>query len=353
MKTRRIFFAITSVLILALGACDNNMDNMDMTGDPSVTPVSAISGDALYVVNGGDNSISVINTETGNVTGTIALKNASYPHHISISPDGQTIALAVPGMDLSGGHDATQSGMQMKGIVMLLEAKSGAMKSFKKMDVMNHNAAFSKDGKEIWTSQMEKNTVVILDAANMNVLKTLSVGDDPAEVSFSPDGKYAFVANGESDNVTVIDAALKTVVKTIPVGDNPVGAWPASNNVMYVDNETGKSITAIDVATLQIIRTYQLGFTPAMAAVVGSELWVTDTQNGKVVIFKTDSDEKTGEITTAAGAHAIAFNTDRTKAYISNQNANSVSVIDVSAKTVLKTISVGSKPNGILFRANQ
>ena len=342
-----------AAIATALLSCENTAHNgHEYMADPSTIAITAITHDALYVVNGGDNSISVINTETDNIIGTIALQNIHYPHHISLSPDGGKLAIAVPGNDLSGGHEGHGSGTLVQGIVMMLDAKTGAMQSFKKLAVMNHNAAFSKDGQEIWTTQMSSGTVLVLKAGNFELLKTIPVGSGPAEVSFSPDGKYAFVANGESDNVTVIDAALKTVVKTIPVGNNPVGAWPASNNVMYVDNETGKSITAIDASTLEIIRTYQLGFTPAMAAVVGTELWVTDTQNGKVVIFKTDSDEKVGEITTAAGAHAIAFNADKSKAYISNQNANSVSVIDVATKTVLKTITVGSKPNGIVFRAH-
>ncbi len=346
----KIFSA--AVMALTIVACENTAQNGQYPVDPSSTAIAAITHDALYVVNGGDNAISVINTENDMEAGKILLKNAQYPHHISLSPDGGKLAIAVPGSEFNDGH-AHSHGTQAQGMVLVLDAKTGAMLSFKNLAGMNHNAAFSKDGQEIWTTQMNSGTVLVLKADNFDLLKTIPVGSDPTEVSFSPDGKYAFVANGESDNVSVIDAALKTIVKTIPVGDNPVGAWQGSNNVMYVDNETGKSITAIDALTLQIIRTYQLGFTPAMAAVVGSELWVTDTQNGKVVIFKTDSDEKIGEITTAASAHAITFNADKSKVYISNQNANSISVIDVATKAVLKTIAVGSKPNGILFRAKE
>jgi YVTN family beta-propeller protein len=120
---------------------------------------------------------------------------------------------------------------------------------------------------------------------------------------------------------------------------------------MYVDNEAGKSISAIDVGTLSVVRTYALGFTPGFAATApGGELWVSDDDNGRVVFYRTDSDVKLGELATGAGAHAIAFSADGSRAYVTNQRADTVSVVDVSARAVLATIPVGSKPNGVIFR---
>ncbi|MBK7525990.1 MAG: hypothetical protein IPI59_00165 [Sphingobacteriales bacterium] len=57
-----------------------------------------------------------------------------------------------------------------------------------------------------------------------------------------------------------------------------------------------------------------------------------------------------GNITTGADAHAIAFNADGTNAYVTNQGAGTVSVIDVATHSVSNTIMVGSKPNGIAIK---
>jgi YVTN family beta-propeller protein len=120
---------------------------------------------------------------------------------------------------------------------------------------------------------------------------------------------------------------------------------------MYVDNETGKTLSAIDPQSLTVIRTYNLGFTPAMAQTAQSgELWVTDTDNGKVVFFAAASDSKIGELASGAGAHAISFASDGATAYVTNQTAGTLSIIDVATKTVRKTLTVGAKPNGVLFR---
>jgi YVTN family beta-propeller protein len=318
-------------------------------GDPSSTPIAPVGSGALYVVNGGSNSLTVINTATNEVLGAIALKNAAFPH---ISADNSLIALAIPGVDLSGGHEAGHGGHGTTGAVLLLDASTGATKAGRRFDYSNHNAAFSPDGKETWTSQMTSpGKILVLDASTLATLKTIEVGKLPAEVTFTLSGKYAFAANGGSNDVTVIDAGAKTVVKTIAVGANPVGAWPGKDSIMYVDNEAAKSLTAIHGETLEVLRTYDLGFTPAMAATTaGGELWVTDTENGKVVFYPAGSTAKSGELATGAGAHAIAFAKDGKLAYVTNQGAGTVSVIDVVSRTLSKSIAVGSKPNGIIVR---
>jgi YVTN family beta-propeller protein len=333
---------------VALTACGHDM------ADPASVPIAPITFDAVFVVNGGDNSISVINAETDEVAGTIALQNVSFPHHIYLSPDRATMLVAVPGVDLSGGHTGGggHGGHGGGGAVLVLDATTGAMQASRLLEMANHNAVFAPGGGAIWTTQTAApGQVLILDPVTLETRTSIQVGDDPSEVTFAPSGARAFVANTGSDSVTVLDPD-GTVVQTITVGDAPVGAWPAADGRMYVDNEAGMSITAIDAATLAVDRTYDLGFMPAMAAVAsGGELWVTDTDNGQLVFFDTTDGSRLGELPTGAGAHAIAFSADGAKAYVSNQTAGTVAVVDVATKTVAKTITVGAKPNGIAYRA--
>jgi YVTN family beta-propeller protein len=323
----------------------------DTVDNPTTIPIPAITFDALFVVNGGGNSISVINTSTNEVAGTIPLKDAEFPHHLYLSPDRASLSLAVPGMDLSSGHGGGHGSMAMKGAILKLNALTGATEISRVFEASNHNGAFSPDGKEIWTSQMTMpGKILVLEALTLKTLKTIEVGDMPAEVTFSRDGKYAFSANGMADNVTVIDAAAKSIVKTIPVGSNPVGAWPGPDSLLFVDNEEGKSITVINASKPDTVLTFPLGFTPGMAAVAPSgELWVTDSDNGKVAFFSIGTGAKLGETATGAGAHGIAFSGDGT-AYVSNQGAASVSVLNVATKAVTKSITVGVEPNGMVFR---
>ncbi|MBS2012600.1 MAG: hypothetical protein JST00_06935 [Deltaproteobacteria bacterium] len=380
--------AISAALLVAACGSHGGAD-AEHGGDgmvaPGSVPIAAIDGDAVYVVNGEDSSISVVDPAAGRVLGTIALQNVKFPHHVYLSPDRARLAVAVPGHDLSGGHASTPAAempaqhgsahgaaaaiapasMDMPehgasatesggGAVLVLDARTGATIASRRLDAPNHNAIFSPDGKEIWTAQLiDAGTVLVLDAQTLETMKTIPVGRVPAEVTFSPDGRYAFVANGTSNDVSVIDAATKTVVKTLPMDREPVGAWPGADGMMYVDCEVGKTIKAIDPKTLTVVRTYALGFTPGYAAVPMSrtgELWLTDTEAGKIVFNKTSADAKTAEVSTAPGAHALAFSADGGTAYVTNQLGASISIVDAATKTVKATIPVGKKPNGVVFR---
>ena len=59
----------------------------------------------------------------------------------------------------------------------------------------------------------------------------------------------------------------------------------------------------------------------------------------------------TGEVATDTGAHAVAFTGDGAKAYVSNQLAGTVSVIDVAKREVIGAVTVGDKPNGLVWRS--
>ncbi|MDX2089689.1 MAG: YncE family protein [Kofleriaceae bacterium] len=320
--------------------------------DPSSTAIAPVTEDAVFVVNGDDASLSVISVATDEVVGTIKLGNVEYPHHVYLSSDGETMLVAVPGADLSGGHSGGHGGHgDGGGAVVVLDASTGALKAARRLDAPNHNAIYAQDG-SIWTTQIASpGEVLILDPATLSTTSMLVAGNDPAEVTFSSAGTRAFVANTASDSVSVFDAASGALIDTIAVGVGPVGAWPAADGNMYVDNETGKSLTVIDAATLVVEQTIALGFTPAVAAIApNGELWVTDTDNGKLVFLRASDGMKLGELATGAGAHAIAFSGDGAKAYVTNQLANSVAVVDIASKIVSETVTVGAKPNGIVFR---
>jgi len=332
-------------------SCNNNDDNMDMTLN--------VDYPAAYIVNGEDATVSVVKLSTNEVTGTIELMGSGsdmimWPHHISSHQNH--LAIGVPGMDLSAGHSGLNTS-GMDGKLLVIDAINGSIVKNINLPLMNHNSIYSPNGNEIWVPQMDMDGKVLVYNASTNALmNTITVGMMPAELTFSFDGTKAYVANGDDDNVTIIDTATKAVLTTISVGDNPVGAWTGSNNKMYVDNEDGQSISVIDVATNSIDETISLGFMPGIASYNGSknELWVSDPMNGKVHYWTWDAGMNMwmhgSSFNTGAGAHAIAFTNDGNTAYVTNQTANTVSVVNTTNHTVTKTINVGRKPNGIVIK---
>ena len=349
MKNLSIIASFVGAILFT--SCNNSDDNMDM-------PLN-IDYPAAYIVNGEDATVSVVKLSTNEVTGTIALMGTGsdmimWPHHISSHQNH--LAIGVPGMDLSAGHSGLNTS-GMNGKLLIVDALNGSIVKNITLPLMNHNTIYSPNGNEIWVPQMDMNGKVLVYNASTNALiNTINVGMIPAELTFSSDGTKAYVANGDDDSITVINTETKAIITTITVGDNPVGAWTGSNAKMYVDNEDGQTISVIDVATNSVDETITLGFMPGIASYNGpkNELWVSDPMAGKVHYWTWDAGMNMwmhgSSFNTGAGAHAIAFTTDGNTAYITNQTANTVSVVNTTTHTVTKTINVGKKPNGIVIK---
>ena len=350
---KNAIFTASIIGALVLTSCSKS-DNTDMNTALNVNYPAA------YVVNGEDATVSVIKLSTNEVTATIPLMGTAsdmimWPHHISSHENH--LAIGVPGMDLSAGHSGLMTD-GMTGKLVVIDAITGAIVKNINLPKMNHNTIYSPNGTEIWVPQMdEMNSKVLVYDATTNALKnTINTGMMSAELTFSYDGTKAYVANGDDNEVTVINVATKAIITTIPVGLNPVGAWTGSNNKMYVDNEDGQTISVIDVPTNAVVETITLGFMPGIASHNGikNELWVSDPMAGKVHYWTYDTAMGMwmhgGVFNTGAGAHAISFTMDGNTAYVTNQTANTVSVVNVANHTVTKTIAVGKKPNGVVIK---
>jgi YVTN family beta-propeller protein len=310
---------------------------------------------AAYVVYGGSNNVSVIKLSDNTVSETIALNGATFPHHIYINPAKTKLAIAITATDLSGGH-AGHAGAKAGLKVQIIDAVTGMIDKEIALSKMPHNAIFNTIGTELWIGQMDtiQSQVLVYNTSDWTLKNTINVGKGLSEVTFSNDGAMAFACNTMDGTVTLIDANTKMMLTTLTVGADPVGAWSASNNKMYVDNEASQTISEISVSSMTVTSSINLGFKPGYVAYHTSsgELWVSDATNGKVVYYTLISGVWTiqGNIITGADAHAITFNSDGKKAFITNQGARSVSVIDVASHIVTQTIIVGTKPNGIVIK---
>ncbi len=114
----------------------------------------------LYVVNAGNNKVTVIdiNTATGDGTFVKTIDVGIGPDQLSISPDGNWVYVA----------------------------------------------------------NVTDGTVSVIDKNTNTVTGTVTVGISPTSVSFSSDSVYAYVVNSGSDNVSVIDTKDLSIAYTIP-----------------------------------------------------------------------------------------------------------------------------------------
>lgn len=309
-----------------------------------------------YVVNGASNNISIINLTENTQTKIIQLTDLGrYPHHISLSPDGAKLAVAVPEFDFTLGHAALHNAVDKKGGIVVIDTQNGNSILKMEMPYVNFNAAFSPDGTEIWSAtSSHTGDMYVFDSKTGQLKKQIPLGLSPSEVTFTNDGKYAFIALSESSYVYVLDVSTKEIIETIKVDLYPSNTWTGADGLIYVENKTSFSVNIIDPKTMSVINYIDLNFTPSKIVYnkLQSELWICQAGDKKIAYFEQKNNIWTlkGTIITGEDAHAVSFSKDEKVAYVVNLKGNTVSVIDVVNHTKIEDITVGNQPNGIVLK---
>lgn len=97
------------------------------------------------------------------------------------------------------------------------------------------DVAFSPDGKLLYATVRQPDTIAVIDVQTKKVIDRIHVGRHPAALAFSTDAKSLYVAESDDDTVGVINVATRKRTGGIGVGlpgrINEVGASP---NALFV-----------------------------------------------------------------------------------------------------------------------
>ena len=165
------------------------------------------------------------------------------------------------------------------------------------------------------------------------------------------------VANQQSGNASLIDLATGTM-RLIDVGTGPhEAAISPSGRVgvvtVYGTQVPGNQLAIIDIATARVTATISLGEHTRPHGVVfipGDETRVLVTSEATQRVVKVNIAEGKVEgfvSTTAQGSHMVAITADGRRAYTANIGSGTVSEIDVTAMTLLRTLPAGPRAEGI------
>ena len=123
----------------------------------------------------------------------------------------------------------------------------------------------SPDGRWVWAGNRAEDTVSIIDADTLELVKTLESPGFPYRVEFTPDGRYALVPHARSGTLMVGDVAAQRVLRHIPLGltnvDQPstAGVFPHPDNVhafvtvrndnsmLLLNIESGETLARVEV----------------------------------------------------------------------------------------------------------
>jgi YVTN family beta-propeller protein len=217
-------------------------------------------GSRVYVANGTDDTVSVIDTATFTSVDTIPLDENTEPYGVVAHPDSSTV----------------------------------------------------------YVSNYVGSSVSVIDVATGTVTTTIPVQAKPRGITIDPDGNFVYVANSEADSVSVIDTATNTVVDTIIVGginaDFPYAlAIHPDGGTLYVSLHRVSTSTPISsvavVDTTTRSQTLQItGFWSALGLSVhpaGDRLYVVDGDLDAVQVIDTSTNTVIDTVPVGDGPYAF------------------------------------------------
>jgi len=306
-----------------------------------LTGASPAAAATLFITNTKSDSVSVIDTDTLEVVGTIPVGKGK-PNRIVFHPDGKTAWVVYDKSHDLGVIDA-------EGRKLLRRVKIGGNP---------YNLAFTPDGRHLlvldWSSDTSNDEVIFYDLKAEKIDGRVEVSTWPAHGVFSRDGKLVYVSGETAGDVTIIDVTTRTTVgRVVHGGGDAMGlAVTADGKTLYAAAGENKAILKIDTATNKIV-----GETPlpgvvheATLTLDGKYLYTTLRKINKIVVVRTADDKIVATIPQKGFPDLVTMEPTGRHALVTNRWADLVSVIDLTSHTQVRTIPVGKAPHGMALR---
>lgn len=273
--------------------------HVPVVGGPHEAAVSP-DGRRVVVTNyrkrggGVQNTLSLISLPGGDVLKTIDLGEYKAPHDIHWVNDRQVVCTvednqALLLVDVESGtiervYETGRDGSHMLALSpdqeRLFASNMGGAGSVSVFDFQTgekikdietgrecEGIGVSPDGRWVWAGNRAEDTVSIIDAGRLELVKTLASPGFPYRVEFTPNGRYALVPHATSGTLMVGDVAAQRVIRHIPLGMTQVaepstaGVFPHPDNVhafvtvrndnsmLVLNLESGETLARVEVQT--------------------------------------------------------------------------------------------------------
>ena len=304
----------------------------------SMAPAAAAT---LYITNTKSESISIIDTDTLEVVGTIPLGRGK-PNRVVFHPDGKTAWVVY---DKS--HDL--------GIV---DAEARRLVKRVKIGGNPYNLAFTPDGRYLyvldWSSDVSNDEVIVHDLKGDKIDGRIEVSTWPAHGVFSRDARLFYVSGETAGDVTVIDTTTRAIVgRIVHGGGDAMGlALTTDGKVLYAAAGENKAILKIDTMTNRTLGTIPLPGVVHEATLTldGKYLYTTLRKANKIVVIRTADDHVVATIPQRGYPDLVTMEPSGRYALVTNRYADRVAVIDVTTHREVRAIPVGRAPHGMALR---
>jgi YVTN family beta-propeller protein len=298
---------------------------------------------ALLVLNKEDATLSIIDPATLKTVGQIAVGEG--PHEIAVSDDGKFAFVANYGARTPG---STISVIDLSAQKELRRVDLGALRR-------PHGIAFV-DGR-VWFTAEENKLIARYDPSSNQIDWLMGLGQNRTHMLvFSKDRSQIFTSNIQSDSVTLLQRSSDPTGWTatnISVGKGPEGGdLSPDGREFWAANSGDGSVSIIDVATKKVVKTLDLGTSRSNRLKFthdGKLVLVSDLGSNALLILDAASRKEVKRLNLGRQPEGILIAPDGAHAYVAVAGEKTVAVLDLKTLEVTARISTGGGPDGMAW----
>jgi YVTN family beta-propeller protein len=239
----------------------------------------------LYVTNTKNDTISVINTVSGEVIDTIITEE---------EPMGIVVKESV--LFVANSRDYTVKAMD-KNTKSVLHSEDIKKPTFMVAD---------KNKEYIYVVSNFENVVAILNGKNNELTKNIKVGPSPTSIAISHLGHYLAVTNEESNDISLIPIKMQKETARIKTGVAPNGvAFTSDDKFLWVTNGGSADITIIGLSQEKVVGNLETEGYPTSIYIHGNRAYVTNYNTHAITVIDTENIKVVDKIYTGLGPVAI------------------------------------------------
>ena len=322
-------------------------------GRPDI-PISA--HDRVYAADQTSNTVSVIDPSSNKLLGVIRLgdpvpgalsplyRGQLLVHGLGYSPDSKTLVVVSVGSNS----------------VTLIDTATNKVKGTVYVGRSPHEAFFTVDGRELWVTVRGENYVSVIDPALMKETRRIELANGPGMTMFDPHGRYAFVCSSFTPELAVIDAASHEVVKRLPQASPfcpNIAVTPENDEVWITLKDVGK--VQVFSAKPPFEQKVLLETGPITNHVTfannrnGKFAYITVGGANQVKAFRRGAaPELVATIPVGNLPHGIWPSGDGSRIYVALENGGAATVIDTVSNKVITTVPIGQTTQALVYVPN-
>ena len=312
----------------------------------------------IVVANRASGNISVINTNTDEVTGTYALPMGSNP------PEPMYVVFVRQGQRVFVGDRANNQ-------VVVFRVSDFSVETTIPVGQGVFHMWADPQGRQMWVNNDIDNTTSVIDLYTLQVIATVptpgdlvSMGGKPHDVILGPAGKLAYITvlgvSGPSDYVVQFSTRTFQETGRAAVGKDAHLSLTSRNRDLYVPCQNSDAVYVLNRFNMNLVKTISVpGAHGAGMITDGKYFYTTNISGGGTAglyVIKTRSNQVLGSSDTPYPVpHNIAFPTNAKKLYLTHSGAASdkVTVYEISNRNPVPVfkgeITVGLNPFGLAY----